>query len=179
MASPQERSMIGRVTWIPLNAGEVCYLRLLLVNISGQSSFEDARAFNGELYATYKAACLSRGLLQDDQEYVQALEEAATFRVAFQMRSLFVAILTACQSADPRRLSEGFRYHLADDYVRRLQDNFHVEAPTQEQTEDLALCYVRSRLQNRGYEPRVFDLPEPQRDWLAVLDTGRNRLLAE
>jgi hypothetical protein len=41
------RPAVGRITWVNISAGELFYLRLLLVNIAGQSSFEDARTFEG------------------------------------------------------------------------------------------------------------------------------------
>ena len=57
---------VGRMTWFSPKSGEVFYLRLLLVYVRGATSFEDLRTVNGEICATFRDACVKRGLLIDD-----------------------------------------------------------------------------------------------------------------
>jgi len=170
---------VGRIVWIPISAGEAYYLRLLLVNITGQCSFEDARTFGGQLYPTFQAACLARGLLQDDREYTQALHEAAHFQLGRQFRELFVTILASCRPADPRALWDLFRTELADDCFHQLRTIYAVLNPTQEQAEDLALCHLRALLISRNLDLEHCGLPEPQRSWIEEHASLRNRLLRE
>ncbi|XP_057297346.1 uncharacterized protein LOC130627125 [Hydractinia symbiolongicarpus] len=49
--------------------GERFYLRILLLHVPGATSFESLRTFNGELFPTFREACLARGLLQDNNEW--------------------------------------------------------------------------------------------------------------
>jgi hypothetical protein len=57
-------------------SGEHFYLRLLLTNVPGASSYEYLHTFEGTLYPTIKDAYIACGLLEDDQEWHQCLEEA-------------------------------------------------------------------------------------------------------
>lgn len=68
---------IGRMYAAPPNSGERFYLRLLLTKVRGATSFEHLRTVAGEVYATYKLACLRLGLLEDDSEWHQCLKEGA------------------------------------------------------------------------------------------------------
>ena len=45
---------------------ECFYLRLLLVNVPGPTSFQFLRKVDGELCATYREACQRLHLLEDD-----------------------------------------------------------------------------------------------------------------
>lgn len=56
-------------------AGELFYLRLLLTEFRGPTSFEDLWTFQGVLSETFKGACIARGLLEDDGEWRQCLNE--------------------------------------------------------------------------------------------------------
>ncbi len=78
---------IGRITWVDISAGEMFYLRLLLVSVSGQTSFEDARTYEGVVHPAYQAGCLKRGLVSDDGERSSASEEAARFQTGLALRA--------------------------------------------------------------------------------------------
>lgn len=67
---------LGRMYFVAPSMGERFYLRLLLTIVKGPTSFEDLRTFNGALLPTFRAACLARGLLEDDAEWRQCLMEA-------------------------------------------------------------------------------------------------------
>ncbi|XP_076895911.1 uncharacterized protein LOC143548702 [Bidens hawaiensis] len=45
--------------------------------VKGPMCFEDIRTVDGEVCATYRDACYKRGLLDDDNEYIEAIEEAS------------------------------------------------------------------------------------------------------
>ncbi|XP_076946680.1 uncharacterized protein LOC143618268 [Bidens hawaiensis] len=69
---------IGRVHHVPPAFNEAYYLRILLNKVRGPTCFEDIRTVDGEVCATYRDACYKRGLLDDDNEYIDAIEEAVT-----------------------------------------------------------------------------------------------------
>ncbi|XP_024964297.1 uncharacterized protein LOC112504578 [Cynara cardunculus var. scolymus] len=51
-------------------------LRILLNKVKGPKSFEDIRTVNGKTFLTFRDACYTLGLLDDDKEYIEAIEEA-------------------------------------------------------------------------------------------------------
>jgi len=56
--------------------GERYYLRMLLNCVKGATSDEHLRTMDGRVHNTFKDACIAMGLLADDNEWDQALEEA-------------------------------------------------------------------------------------------------------
>ena len=53
------------------------------------------------LHASYKAACIDRGLLMGDEEWDRFLTEAATFTTLSLFRQLFATVLIECNPQDP------------------------------------------------------------------------------
>src|SRR5277367_5584026 len=91
---------IGRMYYAHPSSGERFYLRTLLCAVKGAISFEDLRSLNGVVHPTFHAACLTRGLLEDDNEWRQCLQEAAYMASGHQLRNLFVTILRDCSPSD-------------------------------------------------------------------------------
>ncbi|XP_022003838.1 uncharacterized protein LOC110901309 [Helianthus annuus] len=86
-------SSIGRIHYVFPSAGEAYYLRILLNKVKGPKSFEDIRTVNGRLYPTFRDACYAYGLLDDDNEYVEAIKEANVYGTASYLRTLFGTML--------------------------------------------------------------------------------------
>ena len=55
------------------NAGERFYLCLLLSVVKGPTSFECLRTVNDVLHESFKYVCIAKGLLENDEEWVQCL----------------------------------------------------------------------------------------------------------
>ena len=72
--------MIARIPVIGLSAyqSETYFLRMLLHHQTGATSYADLKTVGGELLATFQAACLRLGLLDDDAEIDKVMEEAAS-----------------------------------------------------------------------------------------------------
>lgn len=51
---------------VPVQMGEIFYLRVLLLVIRGPTCFEDIRTIEGILYPTFKDACFALGLFRVD-----------------------------------------------------------------------------------------------------------------
>ncbi|CAG8749522.1 13139_t:CDS:2, partial [Cetraspora pellucida] len=58
------------------------------------SSFDHLRVVNDIQYSTFKSACIALGLLENDGEWNQCLEEASVMHSGSQLRALFAVILT-------------------------------------------------------------------------------------
>lgn len=71
---------IGRVPIITLipRQSELFYLRMLLYNKAGATSYADLRTIHGVCYPTFQQACFELGLLQDDRNLDGVLEESAS-----------------------------------------------------------------------------------------------------
>jgi len=175
---------IGRMYFASPASGERFYLRLLLTAVAGAQSFHDLRRFNGILYQTYKEACNARGLLEDDREWEQCLQEAAQMQTGSALRSLFAVILLSCFPASPEVLWNRYKAQICDDLRRRLErhpqfQNHHFD---DEKIYDYGLHLLNKVLMRSGKTLSDFPpMPLPQgpldgQHWEDILD---NFLLAQ
>jgi len=67
--------------------------------VKGAKNYEDIRTYNGTTYKTFKEACAAHGLLNDDKEWYDTFNEAATWATAAQLRYLFLTMLVFCNSS--------------------------------------------------------------------------------
>ena len=102
----KEAHILGRVYTVNPRQGEYFYLRLLLHNIKGSQSFAHLRAVEGNLCSSFHEACLRLGLLEDDNQYHLAMQEAAVSKSATSLRSLFAVILAWCKPSNPLDIYE-------------------------------------------------------------------------
>lgn len=120
---------IGRMYFASPNSGERFYLRLLLTITKGPTSFEDLRTVNGQIHQTFKDACVSKGMLEDDDEWVTCLEEASVFNTGYQLRRHFCIILTQCSPLQPHLLWHRFSTHIFDDLSHMIIAKFLIPYP--------------------------------------------------
>lgn len=69
----------------------------MLLTVKGATSFNDLKTVNGETYQTFSETCLALGLIEDDDEWIKAMNEAVGWMMPRQLRKLFVRILLHCQ----------------------------------------------------------------------------------
>lgn len=60
---------IGRLTHVNPTTGELFFLRMLLRNKKGVTSFYDLRTVEGVLHGSFRAACEALDLLGNDKEW--------------------------------------------------------------------------------------------------------------
>jgi len=84
---------IGRVYFPHPTSSERYYLRMLLNIVKGPTSYKEIRTVNSILYDSFKSACVARGLLEDDNEWNEALAEAARWASPMFLRDMFVMLL--------------------------------------------------------------------------------------
>lgn len=68
---------IGRIYYAHPTSGERYYLRMLLNTVKGCRSYAEIRTVDGVVHPTFKAACQARGFLDDDNEWIECINEAA------------------------------------------------------------------------------------------------------
>jgi hypothetical protein len=90
---------VGRMYFVQPSKGERYYLRVLLTHAARATCFEDLRTTHRPhtptivVHPTFKAACFTRGLLQDDAEWDQCLSEAVDVQLPGSLLQLFASLL--------------------------------------------------------------------------------------
>jgi hypothetical protein len=115
----QKGYSIGRLTYVPVGAGELYYLRVLLTVQRGCTSYESIKTVNGTTFKTCQEACAELGLLKDDQEFKDGIVEAFTRATGGEIRRLFVRLLNMNTMNNPfdvwsaiwKLLSDGIVYN--------------------------------------------------------------------
>ncbi|XP_074297193.1 uncharacterized protein LOC141627891 [Silene latifolia] len=136
----------------------------MLNHVKGPKSYEDIRRVNGTLYDTYKEACYAYGLIGDDKEYIDAIEEASEWASGFYLRNLFATLLLSGTLSMPSRVWEATWSLLADDILHRQRNilqNRGLEL-TDEELKNYALIDIEASLQLNGSSLARFEgMPLP------------------
>jgi len=166
----QRGSTIGRLLFVSPTAGERFYLRTLLTTVKGPTSWQDLRSFEHVEYPTFHAACLARGLLENDDEWRECLEDASLTHLGRSLRELYCLILRHCHPSQPDLLWLDFRHNLCDDLGRRLQTMRHTEQVVElEDIYDFGLFLIDEELSQHGLSLSSFpSMPSVQQDWRNV-----------
>lgn len=119
----RSRGAIGRLYFVQPSDTERFALRLLLLHMRGATSFDYLRTTDdGVIYPTFQAAALARGLLQDDNEWDELLEEFFLIQTsARECRKMFVLILAECRPSSPLALWMKYRDELAANFFYQQQ----------------------------------------------------------
>jgi hypothetical protein len=124
---PRKRGgAVGRLTFIPHSNRDLFYLRLLLNVQVGCKSYEDLRTVNGHVYDTYREACSALHLLEDDGEFISAINEVALLSSGSYLRRMFAKLLMSNSMSDPLHVWERVWEIISDDIVlkkRKLLKN--------------------------------------------------------
>lgn len=156
---------LGRVYTVHPNNAECYYLRMLLHVIRGPTSFEVLKMVDGVLHPTFQSACKALRLIEDDEHWCAALEEAVFSQSPFMMRELFSVLLVHCQVSDPLNLWDKFKEHLSEDFRHQVEKN--VEVDVDQFSNDIfnkCLLSIEESIQALGGRTlREYGLPQPSR----------------
>ncbi|XP_023315517.1 uncharacterized protein LOC111693855 [Trichogramma pretiosum] len=112
---------LGRLYTVHPNNQECFYLRLLLINVRGPTSFQDLKTINGQVCETYRDACYKLQLLENDTHWDTALADASNTGTPQQIRMLFAIILVTCFSSNPTILWNNYENYMSEDILYRLR----------------------------------------------------------
>jgi hypothetical protein len=114
--------LVGRMYFVQPSEGERYFLRLLLHHVPGATSFKDLTCTNRHLqhptqHASFKKTCQQHGLLKDDAEWAQCMEETTSMASASCLRALFVALQVFNVVTNPLALWERFNEDMAENFL--------------------------------------------------------------
>ena len=127
---------------------------------------------NGKECETFKEVCRELGLLKDDMEWQQVLEDSTGTKLCPQLRELFVMILMFCQPSNPRALFDEFWDTWIDDFQQ--QGRRRGVDLTDGQLKTMLLLDLEMRLQSFEKELQEFGLPKPTPEELSVVQSVTN-----
>jgi len=170
---------VRRIFYAYPGSGERFYLWMLLNIVKGPRSFEEIRTASGILYSTFKSACYALGLLDDDKEWHECLNQASHWASGKQLRELFVTMLIFCEVADSTKLWMLNWNLFSEDILHREQiilqyEDLHL---TESQLQNYALCDIERLLNKNERSLREFEIM-PYQDMLLFRE-GNNRLPQE
>ncbi|XP_022008025.1 uncharacterized protein LOC110907339 [Helianthus annuus] len=146
------RPQRGRIVNANPAEGERYYLRLLLCNVRGPTSFEDLCTVNGIKYTSFRRAALEVGLIENDNSLSQCLTEASLFQFPNALRRLFATIMIFCEPGDIRKLW--------NDHFDALSEDHRLQCESLERVQNMVLTDISVILQSMGKNIDDFDLPK-------------------
>ena len=160
---------IGRMYHSSPTAGERFYLRMLLTVVRGPTSFTDLRTYDGICHETYHQACIARGLVENDQEWIDCFNEAVVFTSGHGLRTLFLTGLRTEMIAEPLMIWTQFKDHLCDDLLRELlRRNINISS-LHDPHIDYGLYLLSVGLTDLSKSLTDFNLPLYQYEWSVKL----------
>jgi PIF1-like helicase len=150
--------------------GERFYLRLLLTRVRGPQSPEDLYIVEGVTYPSYRGACITRGLAEDDREWVRCFQEAKDFTTGSGLRTLFLIGLRQKSIADPLGIWNQFKEHFCDDLQRTLtRRSIRYPADLSEPHLDYGLYLLELGLEDQLLTLAIIGLPSCNYDWSSAV----------
>ncbi|KAL6567653.1 hypothetical protein OROGR_001321 [Orobanche gracilis] len=172
-----QRPAIGRIYHVSPNDEELYYLRILLNHVRGPKCYNDIKTFDGILSPTFKDACFARGLIDDEKEYILAIEEASVWGTGTYLRRLFCTLLVSKSMRRPEHVWENTWKHLSDDILHKQRKKYNNPdfQLSEEQVRNLALLEMEKILASNNYSLKDWkSMPFP--DEFVVPDI-RNRFI--
>jgi len=94
---------------------------MLLTIVCEAKSFDDLKTINGTKYATFLKACMTLGLVADNSEWDDALNDTSTWATGTQLRSIFCSLLMYNEMGEPELLWDKHWKDLSNDLEQGLQ----------------------------------------------------------
>ncbi|KAI3812104.1 hypothetical protein L1987_16809 [Smallanthus sonchifolius] len=170
---------IGRIHSVSPSLGKAYYLRILLNKVKGPRSFEEIRTVNGQECPTFRDACYAYGLLDDNNEYIEAIAEASFSASGYYLRCLFATMLMSDSISRPEFVWEKTWNYLAYDilYNQRIILKHPGLVLNEDQIKHLTLFEIENfLLRNNLTLRRYTTMPFPDDE---CISSGNNTLLNE
>ncbi|XP_071713310.1 uncharacterized protein [Rutidosis leptorrhynchoides] len=150
---------IGQIHHVAPASGDLFYLRILLNKVKGPTSYQDILKVDGILFDNFKDACYHLGLLDDDNEYIEAIKEAFFGEGGHFVRNLFAQLLLNNIMSRPEDVFDKTFEFLSVDVVHPNRPGTQIRI---ELLKDLTLQEIERLLQRNGSSLRSFSsMPVP------------------
>ena len=90
----------------------------------GPTGFEELKIYDNVHHNFYRDACNARGLFNDDGEWLQCLQDAATYQIPKKFRLLFATMIRQNSPSPPFTLYQIVEFDLASN-SRHQRDNLN------------------------------------------------------
>lgn len=177
--SPRKRGRsVGRIHFVPPGLGENFYLRILLNYVKGPTSYDDIKTVVDVKYDTFREAYFALGLLDDDKEFIDAINQVAQWGTTTYMHRLFVALLVSNQFSRPEVVWRKTWENLTNDilYCQRRVMRVPDLVLDDDQIKSYGLAEIEVLLQAHGKVMKE-DYPTMLRTDVSLNNEGRNRLI--
>ncbi len=155
---------LGRIPFFTPNREdqERFYLRMLLLERPAPS-FEALRTVDGVTLDTFKEACVKLGLLDDDNEQDEIMQEVATCLMPAAIRRTFVSILLYITPTDCPAFFEKHLKTLSEDirHELHLSEEEEEDELLKDHVRQMTLAKIKDLLETAGSNMTTFKLPEP------------------
>ena len=115
---------VARMYSVNPHQQECFFLRPLLTQIRGPTSFEDIKTVDGIKYESYRATCHALGMLESDSIWLSTMADAAENSLPEVLRDLFVVMLLFCSVSSPLHVWEKFSSELSEDVHFKLSKKY-------------------------------------------------------
>jgi len=152
---------------------------MLLNCVKGATSYKHLQTVDGKVHDTFKDACIAMGLLANDDEWDQALEEAGVWASGRQLRDMFASMLMFCEVTNPRQLWDAHWESLNDDIkaMTRCERVDPIVTLPEDALKDRALYEIDQVLMRNGH--RLENFPTlPKSNYIHSIHGG-NQLVEE
>ncbi|KAK8921410.1 hypothetical protein KSP39_PZI020685 [Platanthera zijinensis] len=113
----RRQKVIARMYSVHPSEGERFYLRMLLNHIRAPRSFEHLMTVGNITHPTFCSAAEHYGLLEQDNNLHNCMEDAREFQMPAALRTLFTTILLFCNPTNVRELWNANYASMTEDYV--------------------------------------------------------------
>ncbi|XP_076929594.1 uncharacterized protein LOC143594074 [Bidens hawaiensis] len=147
--------------------------------VKDPTTFSQIRTVNSVEYLTFRDACYACVLLDDDNEYVEAIVEASFTGTGYYLRSLFCTLLMSKSMSRPEFVWETTWTYLSDDilYKQRIVLKHPGLELNEEQVKNLTLFEIEKfLLRNNSTLKKFSTMPFSNKD---SISSANNLLLSE
>nr|GFA43583.1 ATP-dependent DNA helicase PIF1-like [Tanacetum cinerariifolium] len=126
------------------------------LNCRGAYFYTDMKMVNKINYATFKVACFTYGLLNDDKEWTHAIAKASICAMAQKLRDLFVTVLLFCDVSRPLKLWEENWVRLSEDILDKKRKHYRYPELNLSDEQVRKYCLLEILLNTHGGTRKTF-----------------------